>query len=540
VTIHEEALSGSLPPDVAEAARELVDGLVSQPWGQVSPSIYETGRLVTLAPWLAGHVRRVEYLLSEQRADGGWGGPGGYALAPTLSAIEAILVTLRRRDGRPEDALEPGPAPADLATAAGRGLGVLSSWLRGPAAVAVPDMPAVELIVPGLIDAVNEHLAALHDDGFSDLGPWCGGEPLRPPRGMDGAALTVIRSRLRSGAAVPEKLLHALEVAGDAAAGADTVRPERTGTVGASPAATAAWLAGRTPPAPGDPARRYLETVAERHGGPVPCGLPVTVFERAWVLAWLLRAGIEPAVPAELVESLTALMGSAGTPAAAGLPPDADTTAGALYALSLAGAPLPPDPLWAYETKTHFCTWQGENGLSVSTNAHVLEAFGRFLEIGAAHAGSRPRYAATAGKVAAWLRAQQEADGSWLDRWHASPYYATACCAPALDRFDGERSATAVRRAARWVVATQRPDGSWGRWHGTAEETAYAMQTLLLTRAGDDGGCREAVRRGRAYLLRSAGRAEDPPLWHDKDLYLPKAIVRAAVLAALHLARPSR
>lgn len=535
MTVEERALTTDGAVDVEAAVRDLLAGLVSRPWGQVSVSVYETGRLVTLAPWLAGHAERVEYLLSAQREDGGWGGPGGYALVPTLSAAEAILVTLRRRSDRSEDASEPGPAPADLATAAGRGLAAVASWMRGPAAVAVPDMPAVELIVPALIDAVNEHLAVLHDEGFSDLGPWCGGEPLRAPRGMDGAALTMIRSRLRSGAAVPEKLLHALEIAGEAAAGAGTVRPERTGTVGASPAATAAWLAGRTP-TPGDPARRYLEAVAEGHGGPVPCGFPVTVFERAWVLAWLARAGIEADTPPGLTESLTALMGPTGTPTAAGLPPDADTTAGVLSALSLLGAPLPPDPLWAYETKTHFCTWQGENGLSVSTNAHVLEAFGHFLETGTTDAGSRTRYTATAAKVAAWLRTRQEADGSWLDRWHASPYYATACCAPALDRFDGERSATAVRRAARWVVATQRPDGSWGRWHGTAEETAYAMQTLLLSRAGADGSGREAVRRGRAYLLDSVD-LEGPPLWHDKDLYLPKAIVRAAVLAALHLAR---
>ena len=47
------------PVDVAEAADELMRQLMSRPWGHVSPSIYETGRLVTLAPWLLGHEERV-------------------------------------------------------------------------------------------------------------------------------------------------------------------------------------------------------------------------------------------------------------------------------------------------------------------------------------------------------------------------------------------------------------------------------------------------------------------------------------------------
>jgi hypothetical protein len=54
-----------------------------------------------------------------------------------------------------------------------------------------------------------------------------------------------------------------------------------------------------------------------------------------------------------------------------------------------------------------------------------------------------------------------------------------------------------------------------------------------------DGARAEAVRRGYRSLLRSADPADGPALWHDKDLYLPLAVVRAAVLAALHLAQSS-
>lgn len=539
MTAEPEALVNAAPAgavDLVAAAHELVAGLVAEPWGQVSPSVYETGRVVTLAPWLAGHSRRLEWLMAVQRPDGGWGAlHDGYSLVPTLSATEAILGAVRTGE-RGE-----GPAVdrAELARSADDGLRTLFRWLHGENELHIPDMPAIELIAPSLIALINQHLSGLRDDPVPGLDRWREAMWLRPPAGMDDAVLEMIRSRLDVGADVPEKLLHALEVAGDTATGLRTVRPESTGTVGASPAATAAWL-GRQPTSAGEPARRYLEAVAARNSGPVPCGIPVTVFERAWVLSWLLRAGIAVAVPEELVLSLSATLGPTGTPASAGLPPDADTTAGALYALSLLGAPHPPDPLWGYETETHFCTWEGENGQSVSTNAHVLEAFGHYLETRPGHPDPRSRHIATRDKVASWLCATQEVDGRWLDRWHASPYYATACAALALDRFGGPDAAGAVRRAARWVLDTQRADGSWGQWDGTAEETAYAIQILLLVRQGGENEEHlRAAARGRDHLLRSgvgqSGDLEGPPLWHDKDLYRPAAIVRAAVLAALHL-----
>jgi halimadienyl-diphosphate synthase len=89
------------------------------------------------------------------------------------------------------------------------------------------------------------------------------------------------------------------------------------------------------------------------------------------------------------------------------------------------------------------------------------------------------------------------------------------------------------------VLATQRADGSWGRWEGTLEETAYAMQTLLLPErvqghAMDERYARAAA-RGLEYAQHGGEMSDYPSLWHDKDLYTPIAIVRAAILAALHL-----
>ncbi|WP_242608903.1 prenyltransferase/squalene oxidase repeat-containing protein [Actinomadura formosensis] len=526
--------------DLNNAVGELIAGLVTRQWGQVTPSVYETGRLVTFAPWLTGHERRLGFLLETQRPDGAWGVPDdGYALVPTLSAVEALLSELTgeaRRDGGS------GLHRAWLAHSAERGLRAIRLRMCGPAAASLdlPDLPAIELIAPALTERINVSLARLRDRPVPGLAGWAGCE-LGPPAGLSRKKLDFVRALFAAGADVPQKLVHALEIAGDDAAGLPWPTPEPTGTIGAAPAATAAWLGADAADDLENPARWYLETVVAQHGGPVPCGFPLTVFERGWVIAWLVRAGVRCAVPPEIVLSLTAPLGPAGTPAAEGLPADADTTAGALYALALLGAPHRPDPLYAYETDTHFCTWQGEEGASITTNAHVLEAFGEYLAAGRPGAQAS-RYAATATKVAGWLREQQAPDGSWSDRWHASPLYATACSAIALARFGGPESAAAVGAARRWVLEAQRPDGSWGRWGGTSEETAYAVQLLLLTGAVPAPAVRDAVDRAVPRLLRSLTGADggdfgEPALWHDKDLYRPSAIVRAGVLAALQLVR---
>ncbi|TDE34560.1 prenyltransferase/squalene oxidase repeat-containing protein [Actinomadura sp. 6K520] len=532
MTVDDRAVADLAPADHGTQADELVSGLLREPWGQVSPSIYETARLVALAPWLGGHARRVTYLLDSQRPDGGWGGPGGYALVPTLSAADALLAVLRRPPNSTGHAV--------LARSADRALGMLTELIPALGEDGIPDMPAVELITASLVGSVGEHLRALRDAPPADLGPWPDRPPPSLPAGMDRRRLDHMLAALDAGLVLPDKLFHALETAGPAASRAIGVPPTPTGTIGASPAATAAWLGERGPREPDAPARRFLESVVTRHDGPVPCGIPITVFERSWVISTLLRAGLSPAVPAEMVADLSAAVGPDGTPAAAGLPADADTTAVTLYTLSLLGAGRTPDALWRYETDSHFCTWPGEDGYSASVNAHALDAFGQYLRDARRNPSTENprivhRCAATVRKLTSWLQDQQHGDGSWHDRWHVSPYYATACSALALSEFGGERARPAVARSVRWVLATQRPDGSWGTWHGTAEETAYALQILMLVRVPAGHAIERAVADGSRSLRRAAGSAPRPALWHDKDLYLPTAVVEAAILAALHL-----
>jgi hypothetical protein len=139
---------------------ELMVELTADPLGNMSASVYETGRLLALAPWLDGADGRVEFFFAKQKPHGCWGGPGGYGLVSTLSATDALLSVLRCRSQYP--LASAGAADrGQLAAAADRGLAVLLS--RSPTAgnASLPDTVAAEIIVPALVTAVNGHLARL-------------------------------------------------------------------------------------------------------------------------------------------------------------------------------------------------------------------------------------------------------------------------------------------------------------------------------------------------------------------------------------------
>jgi halimadienyl-diphosphate synthase len=209
-----------------------------------------------------------------------------------------------------------------------------------------------------------------------------------------------------------------------------------------------------------------------------------------------------------------------------GLPPDADDTACVLYALGYLGDVPDLGLLRSYERDTHFATFSVERTPSISTNAHVLRT---------ARAYGHPSdpFAVRAVRVSRqYLADSQHADGFWADKWHASPFYATSSVMLAMA--DEPTASVAVARTIGWLLDTQRADGSWGVWHGTYEETAYALRALLAT---GTPLAATALARGAAYL--DAGRLSDfpaegrAPLWHGKELYEPRRIARGFAYCAL-------
>ena len=360
---------------VADAARELIAGLGLRPWGQVAASVYETGRLVAVAPWLTGHDQRIAFLLRSQRPDGAWGPPEGYALVPTLSAIDALLAALA--DGR---------AGTELLAPVARGLGALVGTLLPSDARTLPDTPALDLIVPALVDTINDRLAGLERATAARLPR----PPLPLPTGLTRDRLRAVRSAVAAGMTLPPKLAHFYEIL-------DAVPTDAGPTltaVGASPAATAAWLTAAGPAA-GPAAHAFLRALIQDGGGPVPCPAPITVFERAWVLSGLHRAGITINPPA----------------CRPGEPDRCHRPAGHRHRRRPAdrrrhhrGDPRrvgparpsggPGQPVGVRDGDG-FCTWPGEDGFSVTTNAHVLDAFGQHLTPapgrgGALSPGGRP------------------------------------------------------------------------------------------------------------------------------------------------------
>ena len=142
----------------------------------------------------------------------------------------------------------------------------------------------------------------------------------------------------------------------------------------------------------------------------------------------------------------------------------------------------------------------------------------------------RDRFAGAVDAGVAYLRAEQESDGSWFGRWGTNYVYGTwsvlTAFAQVLDPADP--ADPAIRRGAEWLRSRQREDGGWGEDNltyfdpsiagtgarSTAFQTAWALLGLIEAGEGDS----EAVRRGVYFLL---GRQEPDGWWRDPEFTAP-------------------
>jgi squalene-hopene/tetraprenyl-beta-curcumene cyclase len=125
------------------------------------------------------------------------------------------------------------------------------------------------------------------------------------------------------------------------------------------------------------------------------------------------------------------------------------------------------------------------------------------------HGSDHPSVAA----AIAYLRDEQEPDGSWFGRWGTNYIYGTWSVLAALNSAGIAPDSSEVRRAVGWLLARQHKDGGWGEGgesycpeapHGdapysTPSQTAWALLGLMA--AGEAG--HPAVARGIAYLIDS-------------------------------------
>jgi squalene-hopene/tetraprenyl-beta-curcumene cyclase len=152
--------------------------------------------------------------------------------------------------------------------------------------------------------------------------------------------------------------------------------------------------------------------------------------------------------------------------------------------------------------KIPFCNFgEALDPPSVDVTAHVIEAL--------AALGMSAKDPAIS-KALAFIRAEQEADGSWFGRWGVNHIYGTGAVLPALQAIGEDMSQDYIQRAAAWMMSKQNADGGWGescasymdgsaRGEGpsTASQTAWALMALLSA-----GGqkCSVSIQKGIQYL----------------------------------------
>jgi halimadienyl-diphosphate synthase len=491
-------VSNSIEHVLAEIVRDYRPGFGG---GQLTTSAYDTAWLARVrSPVDSAQLAfpdALEWLLQNQNPSGSWSGPFPHDILPTLSASVAL-----------------GSLPDNLkhvcASPAARALAYLTACLSRWQ-VGIHESIGFEMQLPSLVRSLNKLDIQLDIPNYGDV--------------IELMQAKLIRSSGDQLAAGRSSLIHSLE--GFVGILDPEVVPRLRspqGHYGHSPAATAAVLrqVGWD-----EQSALWLRELQARQNGGVPNVFAIDAFEAAWSLHFLLSVNPRLA-ESPLCDRIVRRLQNATDPVRGNswavedyFPKDSDDTGLVLAVLAMAGKAVDSSVLLRFESTAGFVCWANERNASISANAHVLEAF--ILSRG------DNLYRSQMAKATNFLLASRLPDGSWLDKWHASPFYAVFCASRSLALHPDPAIRGEILPSLGWLMAQQRADGSWGLWAGSAEETAYAILTLIHSKL--PGTC-EAMRRGQAWI--EAHYADPrPELWIGKQLYSPIRVVEAAVLAAL-------
>ena len=156
-----------------------------------------------------------------------------------------------------------------------------------------------------------------------------------------------------------------------------------------------------------------------------------------------------------------------------------------------------------------------------ATDPTCPDLTGRVLEMMAV-VGYRADHA-VARRAIAWLKREQEDDGSWWGRWGVNYIYGTSTALSGLRAIGVSPREPWIQRSVAWLKSKQNEDGGWGEsclsdkdpaWRGrgtsTPSQTAWAMIGLL---AGEDGVSPHLM-RGLQWLLERQRETGD---WEETE-----------------------
>lgn len=481
--------------DLIKEAERLVDSLGE---GSMSATAYDTAWVARVPnpskPDEPMYPAAYDWLLRNQNGDGSWGADIPFAhdrVICTLTAIISLSSVPSRRE--------------ESAPAVRRGVIYLNrdrpNLHQDPA-----ETVAFELLLPELARQARDLGLRLPYDDWEFV-QTIKADKLRriPPRALYGG---------------PTPLTHSLEYLGDQLSSSLIERSQAAnGSYGASPSSTA-FVHMRAPNAA---SADYLEEISSANGGGVVDVYPINVFETAWVLLSLTSMKHRLTGYRDQVHRLAGFWTPQGVSFTdRGMVPDADDTAVAVSVLSSSAASPGTEVFELFEGPECFSCFPFERNPSVRTNAAILDAIKLFP--------STPERRRMTLKIVHFLHTARIDGAYWLDKWHVSPFYATARSMSALAGLDN----ATVRQAAMWVLDEQQDNGSWGS-AGAVEETAYAVEALVAAAEADPALERlvePALRLGLEFLAAHWDEREHPPLWIGKALYTPEKVVRAAILGA--------
>ena len=518
-TIIAPASAQHVPPLVLNDRRWPPGPILGDPAARpgIAGTAYDTAWLASVAADRRGQAPRfpsaLQWLVEHQQPDGSWGGSLRYEHDRILSTLAALapLATFGRRS-----------ADRQSVQAGTRYL-----WQHGHLLTTEPmELVGLELLLPSLVERARR--AGVVVPPHLDVYAQQRAEKLRllPPSAIYSPNATVA---------------HSLEFLGE------QVDPNRlrdvqgtNGAIGNSPAATAFYVSHVADPR----AIAYLEHCLTASGSATaPVLHPCETFELLWAAYHLFLAGVPATMlltPTEQHE-LRAAAAAGGVSLSPSFPiADADDTAVALILLNALGLPADVGILQGFATRSgHFATFPFERHTSVGVNVHVLHALLRLP--------GYPNAERVIGDLLDYIASEQRGGLYWLDKWHISPFYATAhvlCILAQLPERWAGQVGPLISSAREWLRQSQNADGSWGFYgQPTAEETAYAVLALTSLGAADrpwPDRQRCAAGMHAIDVLLATGRQHDqtmPPLWIDKCLYRPTLVVRAAITAACVAAR---